>query len=72
MKRVEVENCLFCPFMWDGRDMGDCHRCTAMDLGDEFKELRSFRGEWQPGRVPPPPRWCPLRRADHLVTLRVK
>ena len=68
-KPVAVEHCGHCPFAWDGTDLGDCWRCTAVDLVDRFRAIRHVQtpaGEWAP-----PPRWCPLRKADHLVTLRV-
>lgn len=70
MKRIEVDNCAGCPFAWDGTDMDDEWRCTAADLGDQFKQIRNIGRQFE-HRVAPPG-WCPLRRADHLVTLRVK
>jgi len=71
MKRIEVENCIECPFMWDGRELEDVVRCIAKDLGDSFRELTAFR-RWTPGHPAPPPRWCPLRKQEHLVMLRVR
>jgi hypothetical protein len=65
---VPVKHCAECPFAWDGTDLDDGWRCTAVDLGDRFRAIRSVRG----GRSAwiPPPGWCPLRKADRLVTLR--
>lgn len=66
---VSVRHCGECPFGWDGIDMGDCWRCTAVDLGDSFRELKRIHS---PGRGwSKPPLWCPLRKADRLVQLRV-
>ena len=62
---VAVSLCGECPFAWDGTDLEDVWRCTAVDRGFDFRPL-GRRDAWRD----PPPRWCPLRRADRLVTLR--
>ena len=71
MRRVPVDACGLCPFCFDGAELDDGWRCTAVDLGHEFRRIRRVhdakRGEWLP-----PPKWCPLRKEDHLVTLRLK
>ena len=65
---VTVPGCTVCPFAWDGTDMDDEWRCIAVDLGDQFKQIRNIGLQFE--RRAEPPRWCPLRKADHLVTLR--
>ena len=64
---VIVNVCAQCPFAWDGTDMGDRWRCTAVDLGAHFKALP--RGNHWKRR---PPAWCPLRRVDKLVKLELR
>lgn len=70
MKRVPVDNCTRCPFAWDGTDLDNEWRCTAKDLGDQYKQIHNIGRQFE--RRAESPRWCPLRKQDHLVTLRVK
>ena len=69
-KRVEVSTCGSCPFAWDGNELEDRWRCCAADRGHEFRAL-SRAVNYSP-YAQPPPKWCPLRHADHLVTLRAQ
>lgn len=62
-----VESCGDCPMSWDGTELGDAWRCTAADLGSEYRELgRNDRGfdAWRSR-----PDWCPLRERTILVQL---
>lgn len=67
---IAVKVCGECPFAWDGAE-DDGWRCEAVDLGDQLREIRASdtgrRGIWKAR----PPSWCPLRKADRLVTLRL-
>ena len=65
---VAVSVCAECPFGWDGTEYDDGWRCEAKDLGDGFKAIPLTGGNaWRTQ----PPRWCPLRKADRLVKLRL-
>lgn len=60
-----VSKCAECPFAWDGTDMGDRWRCTAVDFNTHYKALP----QGNPWRNQPP-NWCPLEKASRLVVLR--
>jgi len=66
VKLVAVNVCGECPFAWDGTELEDVWRCTAVDRAYDFKPIPNGNC-WQQ----PPPRWCPLRKADRLVKLRL-
>lgn len=66
MNRIEVVDCFGCPFS-TGRLP---EHCSAFELADGT-EMRRIPAMFARPSVRPP-RWCPLRAADHLVTLRVK
>lgn len=60
---IEVFSCAGCPFHDAG--LGHC------SVGGEHRSLRSLGfNPFVDNR--PPPDWCPLRKADHLVTLRTR
>ena len=53
-----------------------CAGCPLLDpnssscsVGSEYQTLRHLSFDPMTSHRPPPD-WCPLRRADHLVTLR--
>lgn len=64
--KVEVTNCYDCPFLMEPStaDRYD-DMCTAVEGHRAQKLVIGFLNNV-------PPRWCPLRKHDHLVTLRVK
>lgn len=57
VKRVKVEKCHECPFCEDGRRAG-----LLCSLGRKIIAL--------PDPKAPPPDWCPLRKAQVVVTLK--
>lgn len=63
---VSVSTCGDCPFAVSPEVEIDDWACSVVDADG----LRTLGGgpDFQPWG--PPPAWCPLRRVDHLVTLR--
>ncbi len=71
MIAIVVAHCASCPFVAATEDRAESWLCDAAGSVDgeieprELPEQRHLPGGW-----PDPPDWCPLREADHLVTLR--
>lgn len=71
-ERVEITTCHGCPFCADNGEsiLDDDWACTALDGPDGYRKLTKRVVMDGNDRWLPPPKFCPLRRADHLVTLR--
>lgn len=62
-KGIAVDNCAGCPFY---RWVVPVSLCTvALTTRGTARHITGAPHL-------PPPRWCPLRKSDHLVTLMVK
>jgi hypothetical protein len=72
---VLVDSCSVCPFAHATTEESiddEPWSCTAAEIRDHYRELHR-RDVWGPrGRRLPPPRWCPLRKADQLVRLKTR
>lgn len=68
---VEVNYCSDCPWSVDASKPGEPWLCKATnDDNGLFRELPQQQ-ETAGGPWLPPPSWCPLRKADHLVHLEI-
>lgn len=66
MKGIAVDNCAGCPFY---RWLVPSSVCiVSLTTRGTARHLTGA----PPERAGTVPRWCPLRKQDHLVTLRVK
>lgn len=69
MIAIIVSHCTECPFVINSLD-SEPWLCDAS--GFEERHAPRQLPEQRIGDVPDPPEWCPLRKADRLVTLRLR
>jgi excisionase family DNA binding protein len=63
---ISVECCGLCPMAWDGTELDDDWRCTAVDLGAEFRSIgRTGVDDFNAHKAHP--EWCPLRVRPILI-----
>jgi hypothetical protein len=66
---LHVDACDECPFFWETREEIACMHPEHLAVDDTPERKLTDNEE---NDLPEPPRWCPLRTADLVLTLEVE